>query len=196
MSLDPILLGLLREPATGYELGRLFNESVRHFWFAERSQIYPALKRLEGAGLLESWSAPSERGPARRVYRTTREGHRVLIDWLGSEPDLGRSRLPYLAQLFFMDELNDPDMTLRFIGSLRDAWRELLARYEGFERAFHEEAGDVAAFDTQHLYQYATLRSGILKTQACLAWCEEISAYIKARVVTAPHQPVASTARA
>ena len=50
MSLDHILLGLLREPATGYDLGNAFSENVRHFWSAELSQIYPALKRLEQRG--------------------------------------------------------------------------------------------------------------------------------------------------
>ncbi|MYK68861.1 MAG: PadR family transcriptional regulator, partial [Gammaproteobacteria bacterium] len=44
MSLDHILLGLLRDPATGYDLKSAFSERIRHFWSAELSQIYPALK--------------------------------------------------------------------------------------------------------------------------------------------------------
>ena len=50
MSLDHILLGLLREPATGYDLGNAFSENVRHFWSAELSQIYRPSSAWNSAG--------------------------------------------------------------------------------------------------------------------------------------------------
>ena len=50
MSLEHILLGMQREPSTGYELGKKFSEGARHFWFAELSQIYPTLKRMRDRG--------------------------------------------------------------------------------------------------------------------------------------------------
>ena len=50
MSVEMILLGLLREPASGYELKRFFDLGIRHFWAAEISQIYSALKRQARAG--------------------------------------------------------------------------------------------------------------------------------------------------
>jgi len=78
MSLDHILLGLLREPASGYDLKDAFNETVAHFWSAELSQIYPTLKRLEERGLLRSRREPSPKGPDRRVYRLTGEGREEL----------------------------------------------------------------------------------------------------------------------
>ena len=69
MNLDSILLAMLTEPATGYELKTAFDQSASHFWPAELSQIYRTLKRLEEAGRLKSRSEPSDRGPDRRVYR-------------------------------------------------------------------------------------------------------------------------------
>ena len=69
MSLDHILLGLLREPATGYDLGNAFSENVRHFWSAELSQIYPTLKRLEQRGMLRS-AASSRRRRGRSAAST------------------------------------------------------------------------------------------------------------------------------
>jgi PadR family transcriptional regulator AphA len=57
MSLDPILLGLLREPASGYDLKALLDHGIGHFWAAELSQIYPTLKRLEKDGFLTSRKA-------------------------------------------------------------------------------------------------------------------------------------------
>ena len=37
MSLEHILLGLLREPASGYDLKAIFDERIQHFWAAELS---------------------------------------------------------------------------------------------------------------------------------------------------------------
>ena len=76
MTLDHILLGLLREPQSGYELKAAFDLSLNYFWPAELSQIYRNLKRLEADGAVTSRSAPSEKGPERRVYSLTPAGRR------------------------------------------------------------------------------------------------------------------------
>lgn len=48
MSLKHALLGFLNYgPHTGYELKKVFDISVAHFWNAELSQIYPSLKALD-----------------------------------------------------------------------------------------------------------------------------------------------------
>ena len=67
MSLEHILLGLLREPASGYDLKVVLDHGIGHFWAAELSQIYPSLKRLEKQGLLRSRRTASQRGPGRIV---------------------------------------------------------------------------------------------------------------------------------
>jgi DNA-binding PadR family transcriptional regulator len=76
--LDLVLLSCLRDgPAHGYLLiKRLRERSVGEFELLEGT-LYPALHRLERAGLASSsWAA--ERGRRRRVYRLTAKGTRVL----------------------------------------------------------------------------------------------------------------------
>lgn len=46
MNLPHILLGMLPEPRSGYDLKQEFSHSLQHFWHARRSQIYPTPKRL------------------------------------------------------------------------------------------------------------------------------------------------------
>jgi PadR family transcriptional regulator AphA len=47
MSLDHAILGFLSySPFTGYDLKKFFDQSVRHFWLADQSQIYRTLSRL------------------------------------------------------------------------------------------------------------------------------------------------------
>src|SRR5271155_6263728 len=130
MSLDHILLGLLREPASGYDLKQVFDERIHYFWAAELSQIYPTLRRLERKGWLRSRHAQAKRGAGRRVYQVTSAGHRVLREWLESEVELGDDRVPYLAKLYLMDELTDLRKTLRYLASLREKFASNLAALE------------------------------------------------------------------
>jgi PadR family transcriptional regulator len=76
--LDMLLLAALSsEPGHGYAvIDRMRGRSHGAFDFPEGT-IYPALHRLEAAGLLESsWSR--EAGRRRRVYALTRRGRAVL----------------------------------------------------------------------------------------------------------------------
>ncbi len=97
MNLDSILLAMLNEPTSGYDLKAAFDRTVNHFWPAELSQIYRTLKRLEKAGLLKSRRQPSDRGPDRRVYRRTAAGRKELRHQLLADPQFVDERLPYIA---------------------------------------------------------------------------------------------------
>ena len=132
MSLDHILLGMLRQPSTGYDIKNRFKNDIRVFWSAELSQIYPTLKRLEKNGWLRSRTEPSPKGPARRVYRPTAAGRAELTRWLRSGPILGSERFAYLAQLFFMDALGNVEETRGFLLKLRESLRHWLAIFKSW----------------------------------------------------------------
>src|SRR5436190_23157664 len=77
-----VVLGLVAlEPRSGYDIKRVVDRSIRHFWAASYGQIYPELKRLEDASWIAGDDAP--RGArARRVYRITDAGTQALREWL------------------------------------------------------------------------------------------------------------------
>ena len=83
--LDGLLLAILNEkPAHGYEvIERLTAQSGGVFELPEGT-VYPALHRLEAAGLLDS-TRERVGGRERRVYATTRRGRASLrerrADW-------------------------------------------------------------------------------------------------------------------
>lgn len=188
MALEEILLGLLREPASGYDLKRTFDDSVGHFWPASLSQIYPTLKRLEKRGLLDRRLEPSERGPERRVYSLTDEGRDALEEWLTSGPELATERFGYLAQLFLMDALGNEEQTLEFMRDLLDhlsSWRDEL---EGAQRQV-DELGPWIDFPSDHFHHYASLRMGVLLLGAKVAWCEETIDRLQARLRARPRAP-------
>ncbi len=183
MSLDHILLGMLRRPASGYDLRREFESSAQHFWYAELSQIYPVLKRLEGKGWLTSRAEPSERGPERRVYEVTESGRAELVRWLEEGPQFGHQRIAHLAQLFFMDELGDPGRVRDFVGEVRTVVAKRLATLEAIEAPILDAHGNPDGFPDGELYRFSTLRLGIEVAQARIRWCDETIKRLEARVV-------------
>lgn len=183
MSLDHILLGLLREPATGYDLGNAFSQNVRHFWSAELSQIYPTLKRLEQRGLLRSRTEPSPKGPNRRVYALTAEGRAELLRWLRGGPAVGAERFAYLAQLYFMDAVGDVGETRAFMTALRDHLARWLGRLRAIEREVAAAHGDAPErYSDAGFHHFAALRMGIHSVEAKVAWCDETLAAIDRRL--------------
>ena len=183
MSLDHILLGLLREPATGYDLGNVFSENVRHFWSAELSQIYPTLKRLEQRGMLGSRVEPSPKGPNRRVYTLTEAGRSELLRWLREGPAVGMERFAYLAQLYFMDALGDLRETRAFMTELRGHLAGWLAQLRGLEQeVVAAHGGDPARYGDAGFHHFAVLRMGIHSIGSKVAWCDETLSAIDRRL--------------
>ena len=81
--LDLLLLTVLADgPAHGYAIiGELRERSAEEFTLPEGT-IYPALHRLEAAGLLRS-SWAEQAGRRRRLYELTAKGVSVLADLQG-----------------------------------------------------------------------------------------------------------------
>lgn len=185
MSLPHILLGLLRDPASGYDLKAEFERAIRHFWSAELSQIYPTLKRMERKGWLTSGTKPSERGPDRRVYTRTPAGREELLRWLRGGPTVGSERFAYLAQLAFMDELDDPRETLDFMRALRARLAAWQAELQAIETGvFAVMPGFPHRLPPNAFHHHATLRMGLHTLGAKLVWCDETIERLEIRLET------------
>lgn len=79
--LDICLLALIAERACyGYEMVRRLEE--RGLELVSEGSIYPLLSRLQRAGYVESYLAPSAEGPQRKYYRATASGRRALRSWV------------------------------------------------------------------------------------------------------------------
>jgi len=189
MALEFILLGLLRDPASGYELRREFDRGPRHFWSARLSQIYPTLQRMEDRGWLTSKTERSDKGPDRRVYRRTRAGTGALHDWLQGDPELGVDRLPYIGQLAFLGELRDRERTRTFLSGLRErfcAQRDFLR--QGAEPSYRENAGDPSEWDDDALHELLCIEIGIGALRGKIEACDRALALLGEQTPTTGKQ--------
>ena len=182
MSLKHILLGMLAEPKSGYDLTQEFDKSLRNFWNAELSQIYPQLQKLEDEGLLTSKLKPSPEGPPRRVYRRSYKGKRELVKWLRAGPEYGKARISYLAQVYFLPQLDETDDMLDFMHQLRSDFVDRQTKYQEIEREWKRcdprYPNDLPDDDFS---AHRTLALGLKQLTATLEWCDESIAHIEAR---------------
>ena len=181
MSLRHILLGLLSRPCSGYDIKKEFGQGLGHFWAAELSQIYPTLSGLERDGLLVSETAPSSRGPPRKLYRRTPAGTRALLEWLAG-PVVGTEKLTWLAQVFFLASADDAEACVAFMADLREAMAAELESLREIER--HWSAEDPRypdALPDEDFYPQLTLRLGLKKIAVIVEWCDECIATIRKR---------------
>ena len=165
-SLSPtarVILGLLAwQSRTGYEIKQVTDRSTRFFWGASYGQIYPELRRLESAGLVESREEPRGRVP-RRVYSLTAAGRSAVDAWLGETVEAYEVRDEGLLKLFFGD-LGPPER-LRELIERRLAWyQESAALFRGIG----EELGELDEMSG------AVLRYGIELMEWNAAWWADL----------------------
>lgn len=183
MSLKYIMLGMLREPHSGYDIKKHFERSLRNFWRAELSQIYPLLQKMHDDELVTSKEGESDIGPTRRVYKRTTKGSRELVSWLSDGPVVGTERIAYLAQVYFLSDIGDDAAVIAFMQELRrymvDWLRALEATEDQWKKndpRYPDELSDNA------FYAQLTLDMGLKKVRANVEWCDHSMARIRARV--------------
>lgn len=74
-------LAAAREPMYGYQIAKRLEHDADGVLVGKQSALYPVLRNLSGAGLLDTFVQPSEAGPPRRYYRITPLGRKVLREW-------------------------------------------------------------------------------------------------------------------
>ena len=157
-----VILGMLRLGArTGYDVKGIVDRSTRFFWAASYGQIYPELRRLEEAGLVEGESSPTG-GRKRKEHRLTEAGRAELLSWLGAPAQMPELRDENLLKLFFADAL-----------PLEQGLEQLRLRRRGHEE-FLGLLGEIAARPGEDPpFVDLVLRYGIAYAEFNVAWCEE-----------------------
>jgi DNA-binding PadR family transcriptional regulator len=164
-----VILGMVsREPRSGYEIKALVDNSTRFFWAASYGQIYPELKRLSEAGLVEGVDAP--RGERRRtVYAITKAGKAELKEWLRQPPEISEMREEGLLKLFFSGLLA-PEEAIETLRSMREQRLDLSERLRAMEPEKLEK--------TEDPYPLMVLRGGIEFNEWFAGWCERMEAQL------------------
>jgi PadR family transcriptional regulator AphA len=155
-----VILGMLSwRPMSGYEIKSLVDRSTRFFWAVSYGQIYPELRRLSAAGLVEGKADPHG-GRRRNVYRLTPAGRRELRAWLKVDAEAFELRDEGLLKLFFAEAGGGP-AAIQALDAKRREHERLLARLEEIEATARPDG-----------FAYEVLRYGIECNRWQAEWCE------------------------
>lgn len=178
MSLPHAILGFLSiRPMTGYDLKRMFDQSVAHFWRADQAQIYRALQRHVEQGRARVEVQEQEDRPSRKVHHLTEAGAQELRGWLHSFHEPAPLREGLLVQVFFGQEA-DPEV---FDAMLVRHLEERQAQLQVLEslHVASMEAWESAGRPRRAAFQLATLEYGLRAAKAELDWLRETRGRLK-----------------
>ena len=163
-----VIFGMLALGArTGYEIKNVVDHSTRFFWAASYGQIYPELRRLEAAGLVEGKSSPTG-GRKRREFTLTKTGRAELVRGVGlCVSDAGAPR-------------REPaQAVLRGCAPGRASTRAVAAAAAGPRAVPRNPPRDRGSAGDDPPFVDLVLRYGIAYGEFNVAWCAEQEARLR-----------------
>ncbi|MBO3725715.1 PadR family transcriptional regulator [Actinomyces bowdenii] len=171
MKLRHAILGLLAdEPRSGYDISRAFAGSVVHFWYADQSQVYRTISRLEADGAISTRVIPQSGRPDRRVHSLTDAGRAELDAWLTSPLEPRQNKDTLLARVFFAASLGHEGV-LALLDEVEQMIRADQEELEAVEQTLLTEI-DGAGERLDTVLKMATLRYGLDGAREELRWIE------------------------
>lgn len=160
------VLGLLTfGEMSGYDVMKLAQRSVGHFWSPAKSQVYAELKRLAEYGLATERHVEQDQRPDKRVYSTTPAGEQALRQWLEEAevvPDQVKS--VFTLRVFFGGLIPKESLVAQ-IKEMRRQTESTLAELRESERRIKN--------DDSFFYPYLTLRAGLAHARADIRWADD-----------------------
>ena len=180
MSLPYGLLGLLKyQESTGYDLTKMFEDSLNNFWHAQSSQIYRELNRMEEKGWVISRNVIQNNRPNKRVYSITEEGQQAFKAWLAEFDVICENpHDSFLMHLFF--GASNQEMALERLKDYRDM---LIYALENSVKRIQANIDDyklsITDGERESLYWQMTLDFGINRAKADINWAEDCIAKLE-----------------
>lgn len=141
-TLEYALLGLVHgSPRSGYDLCKVFESTPMAHYSSSPGAIYPALKRLEQAGLLAGTVERADSMRPRKRYSITSEGTATLKSWVSAQvqrEDLVWRSGELMLRFSFMGQLVSVDAVRRFLAQLLEAIDEYV---EELQTHYHQLSG-------------------------------------------------------
>ncbi len=114
------ILGLLNYGSmSGYDIVRIFKQSLSYFWQAQTSQIYRELQTIKKNGWATDETIPQDGKPDKKVFTITENGKAELKRWLTEDSVEFEPRSPLMMKTFFRGEL-DIDENIDYFEKLQN----------------------------------------------------------------------------
>ena len=182
MSLRHGLIGLLNYGSkTGYELNKVFKDSLSFFWRAKSSQIYRELDAMERRGWLTSERVIQNDKPNKRVYSVTDSGKQEFHNWLSTpESDIDDAlhvSSGFFMRVFFAGETTD-HQSIELLRVYRDKCAEKSIGMDAAHGAISEYQNAMED-DVKARYWKLTAMYGEVFYRAGIEWADKAIAILE-----------------
>ncbi len=174
MSLAHAILGWLqKEPMSGYDLKKQFDQGAGYLWPVDQMQIYRTLDRLVEQGNVSVREEIQHHRPNRKVYTVTDAGREELRHWLTSPQVLPALRDPLLIQLFFAAPVSNAEI-MELLEHQHAEHGKLLAYYQ--QKVLFPVVGPVGTrgeVSREQMLRRQVLEYSLRREQSYLEWLEQ-----------------------
>lgn len=179
MPLSHAILAFLEyQPMSGYDLKKIFDLSIAHFWSATQSHIYKELEALEKNGFTNGKVIPQAGKPNRKEYSITDEGRVELRRWLTTPLPLDPVRDANLIQIFFSHFSSNDEIIALLDNRMAQVRERIHTLRTEAQAAIDENAKSIGIERARQLWQL-TLDYGIDYHEFELAWHEKTKETIR-----------------
>lgn len=167
------ILGLVnRNPLTGYDITKAFNEGLVEFWYAKHSQIYPELKKLTDEGLISYETVIQGEKLEKKLYTITERGKKSLQKWLAKDDHLEPTPKDiFRLKAYFCDEMDNNTLLNQF----KSALNKHSERLEYLESSMEEllKTKDVSKVSSPFFGDYIVLNGAIMREKSYIDWLND-----------------------
>jgi DNA-binding PadR family transcriptional regulator len=163
------ILGILNiSPGTGYDIKKYCDTIISGIWHENFGHIYPTLKVLEQEGCIRQISEEKE---SRKIkYEITDEGKYELLNWLQEETLMQPVRSEFMLKFLFSSQI-PVEKVIEMLNHYKKRYEEELNKYNDLVKELEDVIPEISEERVRFLK--ATLRRGILTSQASIKWCKE-----------------------
>ncbi|MBC6462819.1 PadR family transcriptional regulator [Actinomadura sp. HBU206391] len=176
-----VLVALLDEELSGYQLAKSFDMGVANFWHALPQQLYTELAKLEKEGLVAGREVVQDTRPNKRVFKVTEAGLAELERFAASvnKPSIIRDDLAVKVQASDHVDVDEVIAQLMERATFADAKIEL------FSRLLRQMRGDRSEEEFlrhgERIGPYLTCLRGLAFERGNRDWCHRSAAILRER---------------
>lgn len=177
---------------SGYDIKKIVDVGLSHFWNENYGQIYPTLEELVSSGLALKSTETKTGRRKRNAYTITPAGVAVFRDWLDQPTEPLHQRNEILLKFFLSGKLPS-EISLKIVEEYKQQQLRVLKDYQDSEAALRQaietgdypdevmeifagQSGPLTAPQKAHQCRIflLSLRHGLLALEGRLAWCDEV----------------------
>jgi PadR family transcriptional regulator, regulatory protein AphA len=175
MSLQYAILGLLGyKSMTGYELKKMFDQSINNFWAAHLSQIYRELGALEKKEFVSSVIEPQSDRPDKRIYSLTDKGKLDFKEWMTNFPEKlsKQTRDEFVVRIFFGSEVGKDELIKQLKRYLTQKQNEKQAKIAEIGMNIKQYANELKS-ENKVVYWELIEKKAQMTNETLIRWAEE-----------------------